>query len=42
MFAPGIGYWILAWVMMFLAFLVAFCAITFGARALDRKNRKED
>ena len=42
MFAPGMGYWVLAWIMMLLAFLGAFGAITVGARALDRKNRTED
>ncbi len=42
MFAPGMGYWIVAWIMMLLAFLGAFGAITLGARALDRKNGQDD
>ena len=37
MFEPGMGYWVLAWIMMLLAFLGAFGAITLGARALDRE-----
>ncbi len=41
MFAPGMGYWILAWIMMLLAFLGAFGAITFGARALDREAGRD-
>ncbi|MCH2183047.1 MAG: hypothetical protein MK108_13670 [Mariniblastus sp.] len=42
MFAPGMGYWVLAWIMMLLAFLGAFGAITLGARALDREERHDD
>ena len=42
MFAPGMGYWALAWIMMLLAFLGAFAAITLGARALDRQEGQEE
>ena len=42
MFAPGMFYWILAWLMMVLAFVIAFCAIGLGARALDRQNQDEE
>ncbi len=34
----NLTFWIVAWILMGLAFIVATCAILFGAKALDRNN----
>ena len=32
-------FWVVAWCWMGLAFITAACAIIFGAKGLDKKNR---